>query len=82
MVRVVSVEPLHDFVLRIGFSDGVVRDLDVGPWLRGPVFEPLRSDPALFRTVRVEAVAGGIEWSNGADMDPLVLHGDYPPARV
>ncbi len=48
-------------------------DLEVELW--GPVFEPLRQDPRLFRTVRVDAGLGTIVWPNGADLDPDVLHG-------
>lgn len=78
LVRVTSVEPLGGFVLRLAFSDGSRRDVDVRPFLRGPVFEPLRTDPELFRQVRVES--GTIVWPNGADIDPVVLHGSAEPA--
>jgi len=36
--------PLHPYVVRVVFSDGEVRDVDIGPLLSGPVFGPLR-DP-------------------------------------
>jgi hypothetical protein len=49
LVRVVAVEPLEAFILRLSFSDGTTRDVDVEELLRGPVFEPLRADPELFR---------------------------------
>ncbi|MDP8957599.1 MAG: DUF2442 domain-containing protein [Actinomycetota bacterium] len=42
------------------------------------MFEPLRTDPELFRRVRVES--GTIVWPNGADIDPVVLHGSASPA--
>lgn len=78
LVRVTGVEPLEGFVLRLSFSDGSTRDVDVGDLLRGPVFEPIREDPELFRAVRVEA--GAVVWPNGADIDPVVLHGSADPA--
>jgi hypothetical protein len=78
LVRVTAVEALHGFVLRLSFSDGTARELDVEEFLRGPVFEPLRADPELFRKVRVQS--GAIVWPNGADMDPVVLHGSAEPA--
>ena len=78
LVRVTAVEPLEGFVLRLSFSDGMARDVDVEKLLRGPVFEPLREDAELFRQVRVES--GAIIWPNGADMDPVVLHGSAEPA--
>jgi hypothetical protein len=42
-------------------------------------FEPL-SDPTFFAQVRVDEDLGTITWPNGADLDPLVLHGDFEPA--
>lgn len=74
MMRVTSVEPVRDFVLRLGFSDGTVRELDLEPVLWGPVFEPLREDPELFRQVTVDDELGTIVWPNGADLDPDVLY--------
>lgn len=73
LVRIRQVEPLSGFALRLGFSDGSSGVIDVGPYLRGPIFEPLVRDPALFRTVRVDPELGTIVWPNGADMDPDVL---------
>ena len=74
--RVVSVEPLHGFVLRLRFTDGATRELNLEDELWGPMFEPLRRDPALFRQVSVDAELGTIVWPNGADMDPDVLRGE------
>lgn len=79
--RVERVEPLRAFVLRLGFDDGTVREIDLEAELWGPMFEPLRRDPQLFRQVRVDEELGTIVWPNGADLDPDVLHGDAPPAR-
>jgi hypothetical protein len=76
--RVRTVEPLEGFVLRLGFDDGTAREIDFEEELWGPVFEPLRHDPGLFRQVRVDEELGTIVWPNGADMDPDVLHGGAP----
>ena len=78
--RIRSVEPLVGFALRLGFDDGTVREIDLEADLWGPVFEPLRDDPQLFRQVRVDEELGTIVWPNGADLDPDVLHGDAPTA--
>lgn len=79
--RIVSVEPLEGFALRLAFDDGTERVVDLEGELWGPVFEPLRENPELFRQVRVDEELGTIVWPNGADMDPDVLHGDYPAAE-
>jgi hypothetical protein len=78
--RIRSVEPLDGFVLRLSFHDGTQRDVDLEGELWGPMFEPLRMNPELFRQVHVDEELGTIVWPNGADMDPDVLHGDFDPA--
>ncbi len=81
IVHVTGVEPLHDYVLRLEFDDGSERIVDLEEDLWGEMFEPLR-DLSLFRQVAVDDEAGTIAWPNGADMDPIVLHGDAEPARL
>ena len=76
--RIRAVEPLEDFVLRLGFDDGTVRDVYLEGELWRPVFEPLRDDPQLFSQVRVDEELGTVVWPDGADMDPDVLHGGAP----
>jgi hypothetical protein len=78
-IRIETVEPLDGYVLRLGFSDGSTREVDLEPELWGSVFEPLR-DLDVFRQVTVDDQLGTIIWPNGADMDPDVLHGDRRPA--
>jgi hypothetical protein len=68
------------FLVRLEFTDGTARQVDLEKYLRGPIFEPLRTDPARFREVRVEPGAGTISWPNGADIDPDVLYLDLEPA--
>lgn len=77
--RIESAEVVGGFVVRLGFSDGVVRDVDLTPFLRGPIFENLR-DPARFLELRVDKELGTIVWPNGADIDPDVLYGSASPA--
>lgn len=74
LVNVTSVEVLHDHVVRLVFSDSCVGDIDLGPKLWGPVFEPIAADYELFRQVRADDDLGTIVWPNGADLAPEVLH--------
>ena len=78
VVTVTSVEVLHEHVVRLGFSDGCVGDVDLGPELWGPVFEPVAADYKTFRQVRVDL--GTIVWPNGADLAPELLHAQAVPA--
>lgn len=77
--RVVGVDHLGGHRLRLTFSDGLVRELDLGAMLVGGVFAPLQDEES-FGRVSVDPVAGTICWSNGVDLDPDVLHGDFQPA--
>jgi hypothetical protein len=80
MIRIRTVRPLSDHTLELGLSNGTTRVIDVAPLLRGPVLEAVRSDPALFRAVRVDEVLGTIVWPNGGDLDPDVLVLGLEPA--
>ena len=73
MVRIRGVEPLGGFRVRLVLTDGSAREVDLEPYLHGPVFEPVRNDPAFFRSVRVDQELGTVVWPNGADIDPDVL---------
>ena len=77
-IRVQSVVPLDDRSVRIVFTNGEQRDIDLAAYIAtGPIFEPVRNDPTFFRSVRVEG--GTVAWPNGADIDPDVLYYDGPP---
>jgi hypothetical protein len=78
-VRVTTAQVLGHYRLWVGFSDGSSRDVDLTGELHGPVFEPF-ADPDFFAQVRVDDELGTVVWPNGADLDPLVLHGDFEPA--
>lgn len=80
VLRVVRAEPLPGYRLRVEFSDGVVREVDLSGQLWGEMFEPL-CDPEFFRQVQVDEESRSVVWPNGLDLDPEVLHGDAEPAR-
>ncbi|MBP8130791.1 MAG: DUF2442 domain-containing protein [Candidatus Hydrogenedentes bacterium] len=77
-VCVTAVEPLQDFRVLVTFENNSQREIDLEPYLHGPVFEPLRNDPALFRAVTVRGRT--VAWENGADIDPDVLYYGLTPA--
>ncbi len=75
-----EVKPLDGFTVHLTFSNGEERDLDLTPYLSGPIFEPIRNDLEYFRTVHVDVET--IAWSNGADIAPETLYEDSQPVRV
>lgn len=80
MITIRDVEVVHGFHVRLKFSTGEQNVVDLEPLLHGPIFDPLRRDEALFRTVHVDEELGTIVWDNGADLDPNVLRGTHVPA--
>jgi hypothetical protein len=78
-LRITAVKPLHAHNVRLTFSDGLVRDVDLSPLLHGPLGNPLR-DPDYFRQVRVDQESRTIVWPNGLDPDPDMLRDSFPPA--
>jgi hypothetical protein len=78
LVRVQSAEPLEGFKVRLLFEDGTEKEIDLEPYLRGPIFESIRENPQQFRAIKIEG--GTVAWENGADIDPDVLYYDLTPA--
>ena len=78
-VRVKSVDLQGGFLVRLELTDGTIKLVDLEKYLRGPIFELIRTDPAEFARVRVDPRAGTIVWPNGADIDPDVLCQDLTP---
>ncbi len=79
-VRVSAAEPTTGTRVRIEFTSGEVREIDLGPYLHGPIFESIRGDPAVFRRLHVDPELGTVVWPNGADVDPDVLYEGLAPA--
>ncbi len=79
LVRVRSAEPLDASRVRVVFTTGEEREIDLTPYIAtGPIFEPVRADPAFFQAITVDG--GTLTWPNGADIDPDVLYyGGTPP---
>lgn len=82
LVRIKTVKPLHDFVVKVSFTDETEREINLEPFLRGKIFESLRSNLQAFRAVKVDEQMGTIVWENGADIDPDVLYHGLDPAWI
>ena len=77
--RVVSAVVCGKYSLRIGFDDGVEKQVNLRRFLWGDVFEPLL-DPAYFARVTVDPELGTIVWPNEADFAPETLY-ELPDER-
>lgn len=80
LVRVQAVVAREPYAVQVTFEDGSQRVIDLAPYLRGPLFQPIRDDRGVFRSVKV--VGSTIGWDNGADIDPDVLYYDLTPAST
>lgn len=72
-LHITGVAYLEAYKLRIEFSDGIIKDVDLKDELYGEMFEPLKNTK-LFRQVVVNSETNTIEWPNGADFAPEFLY--------
>jgi hypothetical protein len=77
-IGVRRVEHLQGFRVLVTFDNDTQREIDLEPFLHGPIFEPIRSNATMFEAMRIEG--GTIAWDNGADIDPDVLYYNLQPA--
>ena len=81
MITITNVEPLRRLSIRATFSDGAVKEIDLGGLMgRGGVFAPIREDRKIFEQVRVNPDSRTVEWPGEVDLDPEVLYGLFEPA--
>lgn len=81
LIKIRDVEPLDGYWLRLRFSDGAVKDVDVGELLaEGGVFATIRDQRDIFEQVRVNPESQAIEWPGEVDLDADVLYGRFEPA--
>jgi Protein of unknown function (DUF2442) len=71
MPMVVQAEYRGGYRIRITFNDGMQKTIDFENWLRGPVFEPLKS-PDYFKRFILDGWT--VAWPNGADIAPETLY--------
>ena len=69
--QAVSVAPLDDYQLRVGFDNGEIRIFDVKPLIRGSWMGEL-ADKAYFKTVRIGGLS--VEWPHEQDICPDQLY--------
>jgi len=73
MVKVISVDAMNDYKLRVELSNGRKGVFDVSPYIEKGVFVELK-DKAYFRSVR--AAFGGIIWPHEQDFSPETIENE------
>jgi Protein of unknown function (DUF2442) len=76
--RVSDVQYLGGRMLRLVFSDGLVRELDFAGALNG-ILATIDND-VMFPQATMDKTSGTLCWPNGIDLDPDVRHGDHDSA--
>lgn len=71
MLRIVDVDYVKDYTLRLKFSDGVCKEVDLQPYLVGEVFGELLDK---MKFIQYGLTPMTIEWANGADLAPEFLY--------
>jgi len=81
IIHVTDVAPLEGHWIRVTFSDGAVKEIDLSELLAaGGVFAPIYEQREIFEQVAVNPESGTVEWPGEVDLDPEVLYGRYEPA--
>jgi len=60
---VTRAENRDGYRIRVALNDDTEKTIDFGPWLEGPVFDPLK-DPLYFARFFLDG--GTVTWLNGA----------------
>ena len=71
LLRVVDVDYLHDYTMELEFSNGERRIVDFEPLLTGKLREQLRDHR---KFVQFALTDWTLEWYNGVDFAPELLH--------
>jgi hypothetical protein len=59
-VGIERAEPTTGTKVRLTFANGDWREVDLLPYLHGPIFDEIRSDPAKFREIVVDREIGTV----------------------
>jgi len=60
LVRVRTTKPLRGYKVLVVFENESQREIDLEPYLHGPIFEPIRKNASMFRAMKIEG--GTIAW--------------------
>jgi len=71
--KILNVEPLNDYKLKLRYETGEIKLFDVLPYISGKWYEELHNND-YFKSVHLISNGQGIEWGNGQDIAPHELY--------
>ena len=71
--RIVQLEPLDDYKLKLQYETGEIKLFNVMPYISGDWFGLLK-DKTYFKSVRIIPGGGGMQWREGQDIAPHELY--------
>ncbi len=81
MHRIVAVQPLDAYRVRIRFSDGMEGEVDLGDLVGKGVFA-LWNDPEQFVNVFIDPESHTLAWPGGIDLCPDTLYRDVAAQKT
>jgi hypothetical protein len=73
VIKILSATHLHDFLVRVEFSDSSAGDYDLAPlFARNTVLTSAWQDPVFFRRFFIEL--GALAWPNGLELSAGSIH--------
>ncbi len=73
LIKVIEAVYLEDYKIRVTFSNGKIKDVDLDGKLEGEVFRLLKNK-SIFIQFKVDKELGTIVWPNGTDIAPYSLY--------
>ena len=64
-VRIRAVTPREGFKVHLEFTDNTTKEIDLEPYLHGPIFEPIRKDLRLVSCDEVDPVSAQLSGTMG-----------------
>jgi hypothetical protein len=71
--KIISVLPIENYQLKLGYETGEVKIFNVLPYMSGQWYKELY-DLDYFKSVHLVSNGQGVEWGNGQDIAPHELY--------
>lgn len=72
-IKIIDVDYQGDFTFALTFNNACTKHINLKPFLKGEVFEPLNKEENL---IQYGLINGTLEWYNGADFAPEFLYAE------